>query len=172
MLFYVYPLLAGLRVICQKYLWNVEWWGGKFYIGPAVCGITIYLQSTIQLSSPTRRRCLAKRVFENTPYVCLCYIYTMYVCTGLTFYFTSCFSVLSWCLHVFYYLLCTCQRWQIKMFNQSINGSFNKSHALQLQINCTHLTPHSHIYTNLSGHGTSSWVLKHCILIVAGLILL
>ena len=46
------------------------------------------------------RRCFAKRVFENTPYVSLCYIYTMYVCTGLTFYFTSCFSVLSWYLFI------------------------------------------------------------------------
>ena len=110
MLFYVYHLLAGLHVICQKYLWNVGWWGGKFYIGSAVCGITIYLQSTIQLLSPTRsprviittyiRRCFAKHVFENTPYVCLCYIYSMYVCTGLTFYFTSCFSVLFWHLFI------------------------------------------------------------------------
>ena len=36
----------------------------------------------------------------------------------LVFYFDI---FLSWCLHVFYYLLCTCPRWQIKMFNQSIN---------------------------------------------------
>ena len=152
MLFDVYPLLAGLRVICQKYLWNVEWWGGKFYIGSAVCGMTIYLQSTIQLSSPTRnprviitiymRRCFAKRVFENTPYVCLCYIYTMYVCTGLTFYFTSCFSVLFWHLFI---LMFACvlllAMYMSEMTNkdvQSINQSINQSihRDVWVQVTC------------------------------------
>ena len=88
------------------------------------------------------RRCFAKRVFENTPYVSLCYIYTMYVCTGLTFYFTSCFSVLSWYLFI---LMFACvlllPMYLSEMTNkavQSINQSIIKVEISEYISNFTH----------------------------------
>ena len=64
----------------------------------------------------------------------------MYVCTGLTFYFASClvfyFDIFfSWYLHVFYYLLCICQRWQNKdvlsicLFCSTIYPNQNREYA-------------------------------------------
>ena len=162
MLFYVYPLLAGLRVICQKYLWNVEWWGGKFYIGSAVCGITIYPQSTIQLSSPTQsprviiiiyiRRCFAKRVFGNTPYICLCYIYILYVGTGLTFYFTSCFSVLFWHLFILMFacvllLAVYLSEMTIFMFNQSVLHPQVSAPAVDICTRCADMDTQGRLFS-------------------------